>query len=167
MLATLDVPYVDTRATDLVWTLGHPVVPALTSVHVPAGPGRGLELRVLGASHQVVLDGPDDQIVETVACLPGQQPHLPEAARRRLGARDYRFRTRVDRLSAAGVRNRARWLRALDADGDGDTVVAAFPADPDAVTALRARSDSARVAWDTWHLYPNSRQIVTTSTEVV
>lgn len=157
MLATLDVPYVDTRAGDLVWTLDHPVVPALAVTTV----GR-LELRVLGASHQVVLG----DLVETVACLPGEPARLPGDVSRQAGGWTYRFRATVEELPAATLRARVGELRRLAAEPT--TVLAAFPSDPDAVTALRAdgsgRPDAA--GWSTWHAYPGAGQLVTTRTEL-
>nr|WP_246400793.1 DUF2617 family protein [Jiangella mangrovi] len=152
----MDVPYVDTRAADLAWTLDHPVVPAL-AVRA-AGP---LELRVLGASHQVVLGG----LVETVACLPGVPAELPGEVRRRAGGWHYRFHAAVEELPLATLRARAAELRRLAAEPDA--VVAAFPGDPDAVTALRAdRLDADAVAWSTWHVYPGAGQLVGTRTEL-
>lgn len=156
MLTTLHVPYVDTRAADLVWTLDHPVVPALAEQ--VAGP---LQLRVLGASHQVVLDG----LVETLACLPGVPADLPGDVRRPAGGWGYRFRSTVEDLGPAQVRARAEELRRLAAGPAA--VVAAFPGDPDAVTALRAdRLDADAAGWSTWHLYPGAGQLVTTRTEL-
>ena len=172
MLATLDVPYIDTRAADLVWTLDHPVLPALTMATAPV-PGGTLELRVLGASHQVVLRGGDGDIVETVACLPGHSPYLPATIEHRIAGRRYRFRAAVEQVAAAEVSARANDLRAMASQrADAPAVVAAFPAAPDAVTALAVSSGRAQghvhgVGWRTWHVYPNSSQVVTTSTEVV
>lgn len=162
MLATLDVPYVDTRAADLVWTLDHPVVPALalTTVDLPGSVG-GLELRVLGASHQVVLG----DLVETVACVPGEPARLPGDVRREVRGWAYRFRANVEELPAATLRARVGELRRLAAEPA--VVLAAFPADPDAVTALRAeRLDAGTVGWSTWHAYPGAGQLVTTRTEL-
>lgn len=170
MFATLDVPYVDTAATDLVWTLDHPVVPALAMTTIELPPGRTqLELRVLGASHQVVFRDSATCIVETVACLPGRRPHLPDALERRAGGRHYRFRARVDHVSAAEISACVDRLRRTAQDGDAEerAVVAAFPSDPGAVTALRSGSADTGVAWDTWHVYPRSGQIVTTATVLI
>lgn len=158
MLATLDVPYVDTRAADLVWTLDHPVVPALALT--TAGP---LQLRVLGASHQVVAA--DHGLVETVACLPGVPADLPGEVRRVVGGWRYRFEAIVEELTTAALRDRVGELRRLATEAA--TVVAAFPADRDAVTALRAdRLDADTVGWSTWHAYPGAGQLVTTRTEL-
>ncbi|TDE16009.1 DUF2617 family protein [Jiangella asiatica] len=165
MLATLDVPYVDTRAADLAWTLKHPLVPALALTSVPLASGGTLELRVLGASHQVVVREPGGVVVETVACLPGEPAYLPGDVRRRPGGWHYHFRAEVEELPAAGVRERVRDLRALACDGAA--VVAAFPADPDAVTAMRlTRAETGRLGWATWHAYPGAGQLVTTRTEL-
>ncbi|RIQ19493.1 DUF2617 family protein [Jiangella rhizosphaerae] len=156
MLATLDVPYVDTRASDLVWTLDHPLVSPLALTM--AGP---LELRVLGASHQVVFG----DLVETVACLPGRPARLPGDVRREAGGWTYRFRATVEELPATTLRARVGELRRLAAEPAA--VVAAFPSDPDAVTALRAgRLDAGAVGWSTWHAYPGAGQLVTTRTEL-
>ena len=179
VLATLDIPYVDTTAADLVWTLDHPIVPslAMTAIEFPEL-GARLELRVLGASHQVVWRGTETGIVETVACLPGHRPYLPGVLERRIGTHGYRFRARVEHVSAAEIGARVDGLRrsasasasAEDDDaGDGDdssgsTVVAAFPSDPNAITALCVSSGAAYVGWDTWHVYPKVGQIVTTGT---
>lgn len=170
MLATLDVPYVDTDATELVWTLDHPPAAALSSRRLTVGSNGlwTLDLRVLGASHQVALSWPDGELIETVACLRGEQPHLPQTARRGVHGRQYSFRAQVAELSMDELRARVGTLRQLATDEGTQhtTVLAAFPSDPDAVTALHAAATSPRVTWHTWHVYPNSRQIVTTSTEV-
>lgn len=156
VLTTLDVPYVDTRASDLVWTLDHPPVPPLALT--AAG---SLELRVLGASHQVVLG----DLVETVACLPGEPARLPGDVRREVRGWTYHFRATVEELPAATLRARVGELRRLAAEPAA--VVAAFPADPDAVTALRAGPlDAHAVGWSTWHAYPGAGQLVTTRTEL-
>jgi hypothetical protein len=161
VLATLDVPYVDTRAGDLVWTLDHAVVPALALTTVELTGGGVLELRVLGASHQVVLG----DLVETVACLPGEPARLPADVLRKARGWTYRFRATVEQLPAATLRARVGELRRLAAEPAA--VVAAFPADPDAVTALRAgRVDAGSVGWSTWHAYPGAGQLVTTRTEL-
>lgn len=161
VLTTLQVPYVDTSAGELVWTLDHPQVPALATRSVPL-PGGDVELRVLGASHQVVLRHAGALLIETVACLPGVEPHLPETAVRPANGRTYRFESRVADVTAGELRHQASELRR-----DGDVFLAAFPAEPDAVTALRLDGDTSGVRWRTWHMYPRNKQIVHTSTEVL
>src|SRR6476660_8830958 len=60
MLTTLETAYTDTRAGDLAWCLGKDALPALAVLGVRIGETRGLradvELRLLGASHQVLVD---------------------------------------------------------------------------------------------------------------
>lgn len=166
MLTTLEVPYTDTRAADLVWTLTQPVIPALASLTIVDDETfSSLELRILGASHQVVLGLAGCQVVETVACLPGQQPHLPPMAGREVGGRDYRFRSHVASVPAGRIHAQAKSLRQLAAARPGRTAIGEFPSSPDAMTALAVATPGLR--WQTWHLYPNSSQIVTTSTEVL
>lgn len=161
MLTTLQVPYVDTSAGELVWTLDHPQVPAL-SAHSVALPGADVELRVLGASHQVVLRYDGTEVIETVACLPGVEPYLPETAVRPANGRTYTFESRVADVTTGELRHQVSELRR-----DGDVFLATFPAEPDAVTALRLDGDASGVRWRTWHVYPRNRQIVHTSTEVL
>ncbi|MEU7979003.1 DUF2617 family protein [Micromonospora sp. NPDC049081] len=58
MLVSLDTPYVDTCAADLSLALGGPERPALHIRDVTLPGGVRLRLRLLGASHQVVLTTP-------------------------------------------------------------------------------------------------------------
>ena len=88
----LVVPYRDTRAQDLCWSLNLPVQPALAVRSVRLG-GLILELRLLGASHQVLVwaqDGTEPLCVETVACLPGLAEQLPERDTRTLSGAEER-----------------------------------------------------------------------------
>ena len=69
----LAVPYRDTRAQDLRWSLSLPVQPALATRTVRLG-GLVLELRLLGASHQVLA------WAEALAGdLPRATPALPDS----------------------------------------------------------------------------------------
>lgn len=161
MLTTLDVPYLDTSAGELVWTLDHPRVPALTA-HRVSLPDADIELRVLGASHQVVLRRDGTELIETVACLRGVEPHLPETAVRPVNGWTYTFESRVATVTAGELRRQVSELRR-----DGDVFLATFPAEPDAVTALRPEDGTPGARWRTWHVYPRNNQIVHTSTEVL
>lgn len=172
MLVTLDAPYEDTSAADLSLALTTPERPALhvLDLTVPqsslAGTG-GLRLRLLGASHQVVLDLPDGQLIETVACLPGRPAELPSALDD--AATGYRFAARVLRLDPAQMSVRVGALRRELAD-DPYALVGVFPGGPNAVTALRARvgdpATGGRISWDTWHAYPQTGELVETETVV-
>ncbi|BCB90254.1 DUF2617 family protein [Phytohabitans suffuscus] len=146
MLVRLDTPYADTTAGDLSFALGLPELPALHVLRLP-----GLELRLLGASHQVIwttVDG--ERCVETVACLPGRDPRLPPA----VDSPGYAFSSTVEPLPGVPP-----W-RELAADPRA--LVGVFPGDPNAVTALRAQESG----WCTWHAYPQTGELVTTRTRL-
>ena len=140
-----DVPFVDTSPSDLTFSTATPIQEALAVKQ--CGP---LELRVLGASHQVKVGG----LIETLACLPGLSPHLPRHAARP----GYAFTSAVyrpDDLPAA-VAAIARHVAAHD----GLSVT--FPGDPHALTALSATAHGGRCAWATWHVYPQGGHVVAT-----
>jgi hypothetical protein len=144
VLVRLETPYADTTAGDLSFALGLPELPALHVLRLP-----GLELRLLGASHQVVWTAAGgERLVETVACLPGRDPHLPSS----MDGAGYRFESTVEPLGAAPP-----WQELA---ADPHALVGVFPGDPNAVTALRAEERG----WRTWHAYPQTGELVTTRT---
>ncbi|WBB73558.1 DUF2617 family protein [Micromonospora sp. WMMD1128] len=161
MLIALAAPYVDSRAADLSLSLGGPELPALAVRDLDLPGGRPLRLRLLGASHQVVAGA----LTETVACLPGRRPHLPDALHD--ATTGYRFTATVLRPTGDGLRARVAALRAELAD-DPHALVGVFPGDEDAVTALAVRPDppDGAVAWRTWHAYPQTNELVLTETVV-
>lgn len=164
MPATLNTPFVDTRADELVWTLARPELPALLTRTHELG-GCRVTLRVLGASHQVVLDTGSTPLTETVACLSGLAGDLPERARRDVtGLASYTFASSVAVLPPDAFTERVERIRgAVDRDPRG--LVAAFPGTPDAVTALLPEAAGPRgVRWRTWHAYPQTGELVTTTT---
>ena len=187
MLVSLDTPYVDTCAADLSLALGGPERPALHVRDLTLPGGIRLRLRLLGASHQVVLTAPDATgpdatgpdatgpdaagpagaggLVETVACLPGRPPHLPGTLHDEAGG--YRFTATVLRPAGDELHTRIAALRADLAD-DPYALVGVFPGDPDAVTALAVRPDApdGSVGWRTWHAYPQTNELVLTETVV-
>ncbi|MEU4476803.1 DUF2617 family protein [Micromonospora sp. NPDC023966] len=162
MLVALEAPYVDTRAADLSLALGGPERPALHVRELTLPGGLRLGLRLLGASHQVVCG----DLTETVACLPGRPPHLPDALHDETAG--YRFTATVLRPAGDGLRTRVAALRADLAD-DPYALVGVFPGDEDAVTALAFRPDppDGSVAWRTWHAYPQTNELVLTETVVL
>lgn len=163
MRVGISAPFVDTRADDLVWTLDHPPVDPLAARSLRVG-GTGVELRVLGASHQVVVTAAEGVLVETVACLPGVDGALPGSAER--PAARYRFDSRVETLDRAVLARRVGHLHREVADAPGGLLVA-FPGDPLAVTALcLTPGDGGPLHWRTWHAYPQSGELVTTHSTV-
>jgi hypothetical protein len=156
--ARIETRFADSRAADLSLAYGLRPLPALGTHRVTLG-GMTLELRVLGASHQVVIGS----FSETVACLPDRPGALP--AQESLVAGDYavRFSARCDRpadFEAAVSRIVA------DCAADPHSLVAEFPGSPLAVTALSARAAGDGVRWDTWHAYPQVGELVWTSSVV-
>ncbi|MEH1026253.1 DUF2617 family protein [Micromonospora profundi] len=167
MLVSLDTPYVDTCAADLSLAIGGPERPALHVRDLTLPGDVRLRLRLLGASHQVVLtdSAGGDGLTETVACLPGRPPHLPGSLHDEAGG--YRFTATVLRPAAGELHARIAALRA-DLAADPYALVGVFPGDPDAVTALAVRTDppDGSVGWRTWHAYPQTNELVLTETVV-
>ncbi|WP_150238559.1 DUF2617 family protein [Nocardiopsis quinghaiensis] len=166
MLASISAPFVDTSAADLVWTLDHPLVAPLATRAVRAR-GTRVELRVLGASHQVVVtpERTGAPLVETVACLPGLPGGLPGNVERP-DLDWYRFDSLVESLSRNELALRVERLHHEVADSPGGLLVA-FPGDPLAVTALHLAPDrGGPLRWRTWHAYPQSGELVTTTSTV-
>jgi hypothetical protein len=182
VLVSLDAPYVDTSAGDLSLALGGPELPALYVLDLDLPGGQRLRLRLLGASHQVLLDAPADRpaepagaapavltetpvLTETVACLPGRRPDLPATVHQPESG--YTFTANVLRPQAGGLSSRVAALRAELAD-DPYALVGVFPGDPDAVTALAVVPNPApgTVRWRTWHAYPQTNELVLTETVV-
>lgn len=164
MLTTLQTAYSDTRAADLAWALGREPLPALAVLDLELG-GSKLQLRLLGASHQVLLDEDRGMCSETVACIPGSSTPLPLGVAKRLGEWEYEFAARVETLSASSFAGRAQELLALVADHPNG-LAGTFPGSPHAFTAMLAQRTGDQVRWRTWHAYPQEGQLVVTRTRV-
>ncbi|MDQ3787651.1 MAG: DUF2617 family protein [Actinomycetota bacterium] len=158
MRKAIDTRFADSRAADLSLAYGLRPLPALGTHTVTLG-GLTVELRVLGASHQVVLG----DWSETVACLPDRPGALPAHQEQVVGDHRVTFEARVDRPAdfAAEV---SRVIAACEADPDA--LVAEFPGSPLAVTALSASTCDGGVAWETWHAYPQAGELVYTKSVV-
>lgn len=172
MIAGLRVPYRDTSADALCWVFGLPVQPAHAVLDVPVGPHR-LQLRILGASHQVLLRngrGPAAAVAlsETVACLPGAPPGLPDRAERRTDGLRYRLSTEVHRCATAADFDAEVTKLLATYRADARALVGRFPGHPLAVTVLAAEPAPvpSQVRWSSWHAYPGQREIVRTGTTV-
>ncbi|XRQ11876.1 DUF2617 family protein [Actinomadura welshii] len=175
MRATLDTPYQDARADALSFALGLPALDALAVLPVERC-GLTVELRLLGASHQVIA-GP---LSETVACLPGAAEPLPGRASTDVPGWTYEFAA-----TTAAHSDDTAFARAVEAvcarlADRGDALTGDFPGSRHAVTALAledlahgnpdVRKDAlqdAGIGWRTWHAYPQTREIVMTRSRLV
>lgn len=164
MLTTLHTAYTDTRADDLAWALGREPLPALAVLDLELS-GAKLQLRLLGASHQVLLDEKQGNCSETVACMPGSSTPLPLGVAKRLGDWEYEFAARVETLSNRSFAGRAQELLALVADHPLG-LAGTFPGSPHAFTAMLAQRLDGQVRWRTWHAYPQEGRLVITRTRV-
>lgn len=160
MIATVQAPFADVRAAALRYSLAPCQHPAFVEHRLEIG-GYRLELRVLGSSHQAIVGSVHGELHETLACMSrGDGDGRPARFEAALCGALYSFESAVDDLGRAGVQARARRI-AADLAADPRAVVAAFPGLPGALTALAARADGDGVAWTTFHLYPQTGEVVT------
>jgi hypothetical protein len=171
MLTTLNTAYTDTRAGDLTWSLGREPLPALAVLDLEHGPVR-LQLRLLGASHQVMLRCPGlAPWSETVACLPGARAPLPVQVSGAAEGWEYEFAALVETAGRAAFATRAQELTAL-VQSHPHALLGTFPGDRYAFTALLAEPEGdrlgrvGRVGWRTWHAYPQEGRLVCTRSRV-
>ncbi|MFI6644310.1 DUF2617 family protein [Streptomyces sp. NPDC050504] len=164
MLTSLKTAYTDTRAADLAWALAREPLPALAVLDLELD-GAKLQLRLLGASHQVLLEEDRGTCSETVACMPGSSTPLPLGVSKRVGDWEYEFAARVETLSSGSFAGRAQELLALVSDHPHG-LAGTFPGSPHAFTAMLAQSVDGQVRWRTWHAYPQEGQLVVTRTRV-
>jgi hypothetical protein len=181
MLTTLSTSYTDTAAGDLAWCLGGRELPALAELDLRFG-RIDLQLRLLGASHQVMLGSseqrplregqgvrPERRWSETVACLPGRRTPLPARVAEHCGDWEYEFAARIESLPAHTFAARAQELLAL-VENHPHGLAGVFPGDPSAFTALLAGSSGRhcrQVNWRTWHAYPQEGRLVCTRSSLV
>jgi hypothetical protein len=161
MVVELEVGYCDTRAEDLGWSLDLEPLPALATREL-AGAGFLVELRLLGASHQVVVRGPDPGgaplCLETLACIPDRTHPVPAETALPLGSWQYAF---VSHHSRHGLAEFGRLLAGIEWDSRSG-ILGRYPGAPGAVTAIALREDGSTLHWSTWHTYPQQGVIVTT-----
>ncbi|MFJ9041026.1 DUF2617 family protein [Streptomyces sp. NPDC102406] len=160
MLTTLNTAYTDTSAADLAWALGREPLPALATLDLELADSK-LQLRLLGASHQVLLEEEHGNCSETVACIPGSSTPLPLGVAKRVGDWEYEFAARVEHLTEGQFAGRAQELLALVADHPNG-LAGVFPGSPHAFTAMLAQYHEGQVQWRTWHAYPQDGQLVAT-----
>jgi hypothetical protein len=161
----LAIPYADSRATDLSLTYGLTPLPALT-VHQVVLSGARLELRVLGASHQVVLEIGGIGWSETLACLPDRPGGLPAHHVVDSGPLRSWFRASCLRPSTTRLIEQVQVL-ARRCEGDPGALLGVFPGSPLAITALLVKDrGTGAVSWRSWHAYPQTGELVTTASVV-
>lgn len=160
-MTLLDVPFADVRGDTLRWTLAPIPCSPLASRTVDLGSGLTVTLSVLGASHQVVVRRHDRPLLhETIACGIAEAAPLP--ATHAVGG--YRLATHVGEMGPEELASQASRLVERLSERT-EAVVAHFPGDPHAVTALALEKVSARqITWNTWHTYPQTGEIVATTT---
>ncbi|MFF8289399.1 DUF2617 family protein [Streptomyces sp. NPDC016309] len=156
----LTTPYLDTDADQLSFVLGRPPREALAVRDLTVG-GLDVQLRLLGASHQVFA-GP---VGETVACLPGVAGGLPDTAARDFDGWHYGFGARVRQYGPREFSTRVARIRDRSEDHPR-SLYGVFPGSPEAVTALTVEPEDTGLSWRTWHTYPQSRRIVATHTRL-
>lgn len=164
-LVELVVPYRDTRAQDLCWSLALPVQPALAVRTVRLG-GLVLELRLLGASHQVLVwaeEGTELLCVETVACLPGLAEPLPRRSLQVLPSGGYEWDSAVFTVPSRTFDDTVARIRESLAVNPA-SLAGSYPGAPGALTAVLPEPAASGVRWTTWHSYPQDGRLVRTRT---
>lgn len=160
MHAELRTTYSDTRADALGWFLGLRPLQPLAVRTLDLGDAH-LELRLLGASHQVLVRAPAGLCSETVACLGEARAPLPARAAQRVDGWDYEFTSLAEHLPRDRFSARVRELVA-EVDAHPGGLIGAYPGFPDAVTAIVADRRRGVLRWSTWHTYPQEGRIVST-----
>lgn len=185
MVVELDVGYCDTRAEDLGWSLDLEPLPAL-AVRDLAAAGFLVQLRLLGASHQIVVrparpdrdHGPDPAppddpagsrpwpgepgtrpiCLETLACIPDRTRPVPTDTAVALGRWRYTFDSHVGHHGPAEFDGLISMIERESRSG----ILGRYPGAPGAVTAIALRGEGRTLHWSTWHTYPPQGSIVTT-----
>ncbi|MBM6591223.1 DUF2617 family protein [Brevibacterium sp. RIT 803] len=166
---SVDVAFADTSAQALTFSLDHGRITPLASdvIDLPSANGHDrsrLELHVIGSSHQVIVSESDtDSFIETFACLGEDERPAWDTTRTTAGiwSSFTRHQFRCGLTDVAGsFSDAAAEVVARSSTHDRHLVVD-FPGEPGALTAL-ALTDmtSEQVSWQSWHCYPQHRQIV-------
>lgn len=167
--AELPVAYADTSASGLGYSLTAPPQEPLARIDGEVS-GLPVSLRLLGASHQVLV-GDAPRLLETVACLPDITADLPVSFQES----GYYFSARTDTMDAAALA--ATVTTIVDEVDDHHrrglpALLGRFPGSPLALTAIVAGPGAADpnsqvlVTWRTWHTYPQTGEVVVTSSSL-
>lgn len=162
MISTITAPFVDTSARDLVLSLTEPSLPAV-AVRSAELDGALVELRLLTASHQVVVRRDGDELIETLACLPTGAQHLPEQYEAHCAIGDYATTICIQELPSAELAGTVEQLL-LQHAADDRYVIGRFPGHPLATTGVGlVDAEPGMIAWRSWHAYPQEQRLVLTS----
>lgn len=159
MLSHISTPYADTNAGQLSWRLGVARLPALATRSVDV-PGGRCELRLLAASHQVIVELGAEEVSELVSCDPGGGASLPTAVSREFPNATYRFQSQVIGGDRKGAVRTAEWLTDTYADHP-HAIVGVYPGSPHAITAVVV-APGPPLSWLTWHVYPQTGEVAAT-----
>ena len=160
----LDVAFSDTRAGQLGFSLTAAQREPLAAADHTIG-ALTFSIRLLGASHQIVITDDAHELCETVACLPDITTALPDSFQ----ADGYVFSSRVIECSSDAM---ADLLEQIESEVEGHAraglpaLLGRFPGNELAVTAVTADIDDAALVWRTWHTYPQAGEVVVTSSRI-
>ncbi|MYR07067.1 DUF2617 family protein [Gordonia sp. SID5947] len=163
----LQVRYADTSARRLTFSLTAELQEPLARCDRRIG-ARTLSLRLLGASHQVVVDDGVHRLCETVACLPGIDEPLPAS----VDTDGYTFTSRIEPCETDRMESVVGDLDRRVGDhlaAGAPAVMGHFPGLPLAITAVIAAAaddDDDTISWQTWHTYPQNSELVVTSSKL-
>ncbi|MCF2571662.1 DUF2617 family protein [Brevibacterium sp. UCMA 11754] len=166
---SLDVAFADTSAQALTFSLDHGRITPLASdfIDLPSSDGQDrsrLELHVIGSSHQVILSENDaDSFIETFACLGEDERPGWDTTRTTAGTWSgfTRHQFRCELTDVAGSFSDAAAEVVARSSAHDRHLVVDFPGEPGALTALALTDMTAeQVSWQSWHCYPQHRQIV-------
>lgn len=169
---TADVAFTDVSAQALRFSLGHDRITPLASqvIDLPGTDEQSLELHVIGSSHQVILrDADTDAFIETFACLgEGQSPEWNTTRTAEgpwSGFTRHRFGCELSDVHDSFTDAAAEVVRR--SSGHDRHLVVDFPGEPGALTALALTGcEPGQVTWQSWHCYPQHRQIVHSRSEL-
>jgi len=97
-----------------------------------------------------------------VACLPETDGELPGRLSSSCPGGEYSFSSRRMLLAPDGHERRSATLLAR-LSAEPRALVGLFPGLRNAFTAIRFRATGPTLAWDTWHSYPQTRELVHTA----
>ncbi|MEO9326563.1 DUF2617 family protein [Gordonia aurantiaca] len=163
-VTALSVMYADTSAARLGFSLDAPLQDPL-AVRDAEIDGITVSVRLLGTSHQVVVDDGVSRICETVACLPEVTSAVPESFQQT----GYHFTSRVEQVAPDRFAPLVEQLTELVTEQSAagfPCVLGVFPGDPHAVTAIVTEALPEEISWRTWHTYPNAGEVVVTASHL-